>query len=79
MSGAQFEVFVAELLRAQGLPTTVLGGSGDQGVDIIVNAPGDKVAVKYKNYKKAIGNKPVQEVYAEARHHGCSDALGYSA
>lgn len=27
-----------------------------------------------KNYARAVGNKPVQEVYAGARHHGCDHA-----
>src|SRR5215211_443233 len=43
MSGAQFEVFVADLFRAMGHQATVLGGAGDQGVDIIVN-PGASVS-----------------------------------
>jgi len=34
MSGAQFEVFVAQVLRAMGYKTSVLGGSGDQGVEV---------------------------------------------
>ena len=39
----------------------VLGGAGDQRVDIIVNRRGERVAVQCKNHKKAVGNKPVQE------------------
>ncbi len=74
MSGAQFEIFVADLFRAMGHPATVLGGSGDQGVDVIVQYQGERVAVQCKNYKRTVGNKPVQEVYAGARHHGCSQA-----
>src|SRR5919202_3654492 len=34
MNGAQFELFVADLFRAMGHQATVLGGAGDQGVDI---------------------------------------------
>ena len=74
MSGAQFEVFVADLLRAMGHPATVMGRSGDQGVDVLVDYRGERVAVQCKNYKKRVGNKPVQEVFAGARHHGCSEA-----
>ncbi len=74
MSGGQFEVFMAQVLRALGYRTTVLGGSGDQGVDIIAVGKDGKVAVQCKNYNKAVGNKPVQEVYAGARHHGCNVA-----
>ena len=74
MSGPQFELFVADLLRAMGYKTTVLGGSGDQGVDLIVDYQGERVAVQCKNYGNPVGNKPVQEVYVGARHHGCTRA-----
>jgi restriction system protein len=74
MSGVQFEHFIADLLRAMGHRATVLGGSGDQGVDVIVDYQGERAAVQCKNYKRAVGNKPVQEVYAGARHHRCAQA-----
>lgn len=74
MSGGQFEIFVADLFRAMGYQANVLGGSGDQGVDIIALVDNQRVAVQCKNYKKAVGNKPVQEVYAGARHHRCASA-----
>ena len=74
MTGGQFEVFVAQVLRALGYSTTVLGGSGDQGVDIIAVDKDGRVAVQCKNYKKRVGNKPVQEVYAGSRHHRCDHA-----
>ena len=74
MTGGQFEVFMAQVLRALGYSTTVFGGSGDQGVDIIAVAKDGKVAVQCKNYKKRVGNKPVQEVYAGSRHHRCDHA-----
>jgi len=81
--GPQFEAFVADLFRAMGHWATVLGGAGDQGVDVIVSYQGQRVAIQCKNYKRAVGNKPVQEVYAGARHHGCQQAwvvapLGYT-
>jgi HJR/Mrr/RecB family endonuclease len=83
MSGPQFEVFVADLFRAMGHRATMLGGAGDQGVDIVVTYHGERVAVQCKNYRRAAGNKPVQEVFAGARHHGCQRAwvvapLGYT-
>ncbi len=74
MSGPQFEAFVADLFRAMGHRATVLGGAGDQGVDVIVDYEGQRVAVQCKNYKRAVGNKPVQEVYAGARYHRCQQA-----
>lgn len=74
MSGQQFESFTAHLFRAMGFPATVLGGSGDQGVDVVLEAKDGRIAVQCKNYAKAVGNKPVQEVDAGARHHGCNQA-----
>ena|SRR5215218_4803064 len=74
MSGSQFELYVASLLRAMGHNTRVLGGSGDQGVDLIVDYFGERVAVQCKNYAKPVGNKPVQEVYTGAKHHRCQQA-----
>jgi len=74
MDGAQFEVFVADLFRAMGHRALLCGGVGDQGVDIVVNPRGERVAVQCKNYSKPVGNRPVQEVYAGARHHRCVEA-----
>lgn len=74
MSGAQFELYVAALLRAMGHDTKVLGGSGDQGVDLIMDYSGERVAVQCKNYAKPVGNKPVQEVFTGAKHHRCQQA-----
>ena len=37
MSGPQFEAFVADLFRAMGHRARMLGGAGDQGVDVIVD------------------------------------------
>lgn len=74
MDGARFEVFVADLFRAMGHRAVLYGGAGDQGVDIVVNLRGERVAVQCKNYSRPVGNGPVQEVYAGARHHRCVEA-----
>ena len=84
MSGAQFEDFTADLFRALGHQVVVLGGAGDQGVDVIVNRRSGRVAVQCKNHKRPVGNRPVQEVFAGARHHRCAEACvvapaGYSS
>lgn len=74
MSGAEFEVFVADLFEAMGHRGMVLGGTGDQGVDIVVNPRGQRIAVQCKNHSKPVNNKAVQEVYAGAKHHRCVEA-----
>lgn len=73
-SGKHLEILVADLLGAMGHKANVLGGSGDQGVDVITYYNGERVAVQCKNYKRRVGNKPIQEVYAGARYHGCQKA-----
>jgi hypothetical protein len=74
MDGARFEVFVADLFGAMGHRVELYGGTGDQGVDMVVNPQGERVAVQCKNHSRPVGNRPVQEVYAGARHHRCVEA-----
>jgi len=74
MSGSQFEHFVAALMRGLGYRAQVLGGSGDQGVDVIATGQGERIAIQCKQYAKPVSNKPVQEVFAGAKHHGCTKA-----
>lgn len=74
MDGTRFEGFVADIFRAMGHRVTVLGRVGDQGVDIVVNPGGERVAIQCKNHSKPVGNKAVQEVYAGARYHRCVEA-----
>lgn len=75
MSGREFERFTADLFTALGYKARVTGGTGDQGVDVIAVKGESRVAVQCKNHKSAVGNKPVQEVYAGAVHHGCTDSV----
>ena len=75
MSGPQFEAFMANVFKALGYRTSVLGGSGDQGVDILlVDRNGQRIAVQCKNHSKRVGNRPVQEVFAGMKHHRCDQA-----
>lgn len=73
MSGREFEHFTSDVLQGLGYRTTILGGSGDQGVDVIARGGGKEIAIQCKNYDRPVGNRPVQEVYAGAHHHGCTD------
>jgi HJR/Mrr/RecB family endonuclease len=50
MSGPQLERFVADVLRGLGYRTTVLGDSGDQGVDVVATAGNERLAIQCKNY-----------------------------
>jgi hypothetical protein len=75
MSGSQFEHFMADVMRGLGYQVRVLGGSGDQGVDVIAQRGGERIAIQCKQYDRPVGNKPIQEVFAGARHHRCTKAI----
>ena len=56
-----FEHRCAELLKKNGWDARTVGGSGDQGADVIATANGRTLVVQCKQYRKPIGNKAVQE------------------
>lgn len=75
MTGPQFEAFCGELLKQNGFrDVQVMGGSGDQGVDIIAKKEGLRYAIQCKRYSSKLGNTPVQEVFAGRIHYGCDIA-----
>jgi restriction system protein len=72
MSPIEYEAHCAELLRAAGWRVQVIGGTGDQGVDVIAELRGIRAAVQCKRYARAAGNSAVQQVAAGRRHHRCA-------
>jgi HJR/Mrr/RecB family endonuclease len=74
MSGREFEDFVAELLRAAGYKVDVVGGAGDQGVDLLMKKGRKLIAVQCKKYGRPVGNAAVSAVYAGAKHYGAKQA-----
>lgn len=76
MSGLDFEAWCANLLSKNGFSNVyVTPRSGDQGVDIIAWKKHEKYAIQCKRYSKAVGNKPIQEVYTGKTIYGCSRAI----
>lgn len=66
----EFEFACAEIMGRQGWRTRVTKGSGDQGVDLIAERNGIKVAVQCKMYSGVVGNGAVQEVYSGKSFYG---------
>ena len=62
MSPYEFESFCGHLLEETGWNVKSVGGSGDQGVDLIAEIYGRKVVLQCKLYSTPVGNKAVQEV-----------------
>lgn len=75
MSGSEFEQFCADILRKNGFHNVeVMGGSGDQGVDIVAVKGKERYAVQCKCYSSNLGNTPVQEVFAGKIYYECDAA-----
>lgn len=70
-SGTEFEKFVAKVFAANGHHATVTRGSGDYGVDLVLNG---EIAVQAKFYGGVVGLSAVQEVVAGRAVYGCSKA-----
>lgn len=73
MSGQDYEKYCAEKLNQLGWKTTLTAASGDQGIDIIAEKRGLKVAIQCKRYTGSVPNAAVQEVlggqvFAGAQH-----------
>ncbi|RZU46570.1 restriction system protein [Krasilnikovia cinnamomea] len=69
MSGAEFEQFVARLLRVSGYRgVSVSGGAGDMGADVIARTPdGRRLVVQCKRFAGNLGSPHVQRFAGTAR------------
>lgn len=63
-NGNDYEAYCAEGLKVTGWNVINKGGSGDQGVDLIAERNGYRVAIQCKFYSSPVGNAAVQEVIA---------------
>lgn len=72
MTSIEYEHYCAEELKRSGWDARVTMASRDQGVDVIAQKSGIRLAVQCKLYRSPVGNKAVQEVVA-ARAHEVAD------
>jgi HJR/Mrr/RecB family endonuclease len=69
--GIPFEEFIAEVLRLFNFKVTITKASGDQGVDLIAERDGERIAIQCKGYANAVGNYAVQEVHTGKAVYKC--------
>lgn len=69
MGGHEFENFVSLLFSKMGYITEVTKGSGDQGVDVIVEKNGKKIGIQTKCYTSSVSNTAIQQVVAGIKHY----------
>src|SRR5689334_19233914 len=62
LTGAEFEVYVARLLKENGWSVSGTPTTGDQGADLIASKENRKLIIQAKCYSGSVGNSAVQEV-----------------
>ncbi len=74
MTGVDFEVYIANLLKSNGF-SDVRGtpATGDQGADLITTRDGKTIIIQAKRYDGAVGNKAVQEVASAVQFYGAQE------
>lgn len=75
VTGVDYELFVADILRAAGWSIVMTPASGDHGADIIANRDLVRVAIQCKLYSSPVGNSSVQEVYSAKDFYGCDAGI----
>ena len=75
MTGVDYEGHCADLLQKAGWDVRPTVASGDQGVDLIAEKQGLRVALQCKRYSQPVGNKAVQEAHAGKGFAGAAHAV----
>ena len=71
-TGVDFEHYIENILKDADFDVIRTPTTGDQGVDLIAEKEGTKIAIQCKFYSKPVGNKAVQEVVAGATYYDCN-------
>lgn len=75
MTGSDFELHCVDILQNAGWAVFHNGKTGDQGVDLIAELNGFRVAIQCKRYAGSVGNAAVQEVFAGQKYESCDAAV----
>ncbi len=69
--GDIFEEFLKNVFDCLGYRVKRIGKCGDQGVDLVVEKDGIRLAVQAKGYANSVGNDAVQQAHAGLTFHRC--------
>jgi restriction system protein len=75
MNGTQFELRLKAAFELAGFTVYHVGGRGDLGADLVLDAPGNRVVVQAKRWNKSVGPGAVQEAAASRSHYRASRAI----
>lgn len=71
---AEFEQFTAWLYTQEGYDSAVMGMTGDQGVDVMLQKDGRKIIVQCKRYEGNVGQPTVRDLYGAMFHFQAQEA-----
>jgi HJR/Mrr/RecB family endonuclease len=72
LTDRDFERFVAAIFKELGFSVELIGGSGDQGIDVIAVSERGRFAVQAKGYPNStVSNGAVQQAFAGMKFHRC--------
>ncbi len=72
LRGIPFEFFLRDIFEDLGFKVTGTKTSGDQGIDLIAERDGLKLAIQAKGYAESVGNKAVQEAHTGMCFYSCN-------
>ena len=75
LSGRDYELVCADILKRHGWAVSTTPATGDQGADLLAERAGRRVVLQCKFHGKPVGNKAVQEVFAALPFHGADMAV----
>lgn len=75
MTGLEFELYVAAVLRGIGYDVDVTRATGDFGVDLIAVKDDVRMAVQCKRQSRAVNGSAIQQVVAGAAVYECTQTM----
>lgn len=71
MRSIEFEQYLERVFKLLGYQTQTTNTTGDQGVDLIVEKGGRRIAVQVKGYFHSVSNSAIQQAFTGMRHYNC--------
>jgi hypothetical protein len=75
MKGTEFERFLRRVFRHLGYAVELTPKTGDQGIDLILTAPGRRIGVQAKRWANNVGNEAVMAAYAGRAYYHCDSCI----
>ena len=76
LNGTDFEKLLYRLFGAMGYVVELIGRTGDQGGDLIINKNGERTLIQAKCYRDwSVGNSAVQQVTGAMKHYDCQKTM----